>query len=980
MAIYQILPTLFLLCIALVGKAQYYLYTKVCNAYTGEVLMTAPQEDKGEDKTKHWIVEFTDEAGNSMNDKITWSNQDMYGFKVPKIGGKYVLTIGLDGYETYHDTLDVKPFRHETWRFIPFILLKPLPKTHMLGETVIMATKVKFTYKGDTLVYDADVFNTAEGSMLDALIRQMPGTELTDNGEIFVNGKKIESLLLNGEPFFRGDNQMMLENLPAYMVKNINVYNRPNELERRTGIKQGEDEYVMDVRLKKAYSIGWIANTEVGAGSNERYLARLFALRFSDNSRLAIYANINNLNDNRKPGENTQWTPAQMPSGLLATKKAGFDYLVKEKLGKFRLEGNLEGSRIDADNYTETTAEDFIAAGNQYRNSSNALRSKNWKLGTNHNIEYHIGKTEQRKVHTYAMPSFSYNHFERRGSYAAATFRNNPYEYCRSGIIDSIRNPGSSLLRKIALNRTIDENICEGNTTNLSFPISTYFKVLNEDFGISGAISHQTQQQKTFQQTLIDYPVSADMPEDYRNKYLYDYPNRSTSYDLSLSWFFNISPIVRGSLSYGYGQEFKRNNYEYNILSRLDNWNNQGDHALGELPSEVDFRLRTMDAENSFNMKEIQSDHNMGLSYTFTLNDIKGKWYPRIQLKLPFTIRHNRLNYYRGNLTESVYDGITRKDFVLFNPSLHMHRNIKAKHYMLYAEFDYSLTQKAPQMTSLLEFERSEDPLNIYLGNSRLHKSSAHHMTLRLPFRFKKTKSTLTLQPAYDITHNAIAYGYVYDPATGVRRYRPDNVDGNYQLALDINYTAPLDKNQLTTLTSTTHGHINHGVDLIGMDDGSAPLRSSVYTHSYTERLRLDRKIGKHSIGAKGYIGIGHVTSSRPDFESFTLYDFHYGLTSLVNLPLGLQLSTDLTMYSRRGYASSSANTNDLVWNARLSKTFTKAGLTFALDGFDILNQLSNISQVINSQGRTETYRNSLPRYIMAHVIYRLNKKPKNAK
>ena len=96
-----------------------------------------------------------------------------------------------------------------------------------------------------------------------------------------------------------------------------------------------------------------------------------------------------------------------------------------------------------------------------------------------------------------------------------------------------------------------------------------------------------------------------------------------------------------------------------------------------------------------------------------------------------------------------------------------------------------------------------------------------------------------------------------------------------------------------------------------------------------------------------------------------------------MNLPLGLQLSTDLTMYSHRGYATSSSNTNDLVWNARLSKTFTKAGLTFALDGFDILNQLSNISQVINSQGRTETYRNSLPRYIMAHVIYRLNKKPK---
>ena len=58
-------------------------------------------------------------------------------------------------------------------------------------------------YRGDTLVYNADAFNVADGSMLDALIKQMPGTELKKNGEIFVNGKKIDNLLLNGKDFFR---------------------------------------------------------------------------------------------------------------------------------------------------------------------------------------------------------------------------------------------------------------------------------------------------------------------------------------------------------------------------------------------------------------------------------------------------------------------------------------------------------------------------------------------------------------------------------------------------------------------------------------------------------------------------------------------------------------------------------------------------------------------------------------------------------
>lgn len=65
------------------------------------------------------------------------------------------------------------------------------------------ASKVKFYNRGDTLVYNADAFNLAEGSMLDALIQQLPDVELKDNGNIYVNGKYVEELLLNGKHFWR---------------------------------------------------------------------------------------------------------------------------------------------------------------------------------------------------------------------------------------------------------------------------------------------------------------------------------------------------------------------------------------------------------------------------------------------------------------------------------------------------------------------------------------------------------------------------------------------------------------------------------------------------------------------------------------------------------------------------------------------------------------------------------------------------------
>ena len=163
------------------------------------------------------------------------------------------------------------------------------------------------------------------------------------------------------------------------------------------------------------------------------------------------------------------------------------------------------------------------------------------------------------------------------------------------------------------------------------------------------------------------------------------------------------------------------------------------------------------------------------------------------------------------------------------------------------------------------------------------------------------------------------------------------------------------------------------------MVNGQSAKRSEVHTTNINETLKLNARFSaKASLNFKADLHWQHSTSGRENFSTINVADFDYGLGGVFQIPLGFQFSTDMTMYSRRGYNDHSMNTNELVWNARLSRTFPKVGLTVMLDAFDILGNLSNISQVLNSQGRTETYRNSLPRYIMAHVIYRLNKKPKN--
>ena len=85
-----------------------------------------------------------------------------------------------------------------------------------------------------------------------------------------------------------------------------------------------------------------------------------------------------------------------------------------------------------------------------------------------------------------------------------------------------------------------------------------------------------------------------------------------------------------------------------------------------------------------------------------------------------------------------------------------------------------------------------------------------------------------------------------------------------------------------------------------------------------------------------------------------------------------MQLSTDLTMYSRRGYIEDSMNTNELVWNARLTKRMIKGKLLIQLDAFDILGNLTNVRRTINAQGKTETFSNIIPSYCLLHLTWSL--------
>lgn len=211
--------------------------------------------------------------------------------------GKFVVHVKKDGYWDAYSLCEVKSDRQSQIFNKEIRLIKKM-STQNLPEVTVKATKLKMVLNGDTIIYNADAFNLPEGSMLDALVSRLPGATLTRDGQIFVRGKKVESLLVNGRDFFSGNPQIALQNLPAYIVSKIKVYNRSGMASQITGRDMGDKQIVMDVNLKREYAKNYIGNLEGGIGTKDRYLARGLGMKFSDKEQAVGFFNINNVNNN----------------------------------------------------------------------------------------------------------------------------------------------------------------------------------------------------------------------------------------------------------------------------------------------------------------------------------------------------------------------------------------------------------------------------------------------------------------------------------------------------------------------------------------------------------------------------------------------------------------------------------------------------------------------------------------------------------
>ena len=930
------------------------LYGTVHNRMTGELLsgvkaelMTRDSSVVGDCCTEKYF-----QVGNTL---CPWH------FYVPKKEAQYILKLSKEGYETLYKDITYEPRGNKGIIIFEKTYLKYAPKERVLGAATVTATRVKFYTKKDTVVFNADAFEMAEGSMLDALIKQLPGVELRDNGQIYVNGRFVESLLLNGENFFDKDRNVMLENLPSYMVNNVKVYERLGEKSRLMKRDMDDKSYVMDINLKKHYSIGWIGNAEGGAGTRDRYLGRFFALRFTRQSRVSLFGNMNNLNETRKPGQNGDWSPGNVRQGQNAHKIFGLDYMVNDRRTRYKLEGWAKAEHDNLTALEQTTGEAFMPNGNVYKRSGNHESQSVTSLASFHNWLFHNDLTVL-KVAPYVL----YEKKKKRGnSYSAAL---NQDMNNLSGLTDSLFSGSSEWLRNAVINRAKNEDMQKSDKffTTATASFTQDLRYFSGFIDAEGYISYKKEHFERFNHYQLDYPSAAGQTGEAKNRY-YKSPSEMFSYYGRADFWYWLPCNFALVPSYKYRVLNTRNDNMIYRLEQLDGWGSGKE--LGALPSEWEY-LSTLDKGNSYNQEQNTQEHTISMKINGNHLILNNKVRFEAYAEFPVVLTRRKLDYVRANI-----DTVLTKQVAAFNPFV---RTSFIWHdWKRRIDIEYDVDTKLYGLSQTLDIRSDDDPLRVTLGNGRLKNSVAHQLDVSYTNNSNRKQRFFNTRVNYNAVRNQIGYSSEYNRATGVYTYRPVNINGNYSVGGNVNYSMALDRKRRWNLSTTTSAQLHNNVDLITVTGSDANPRSKVKTLFLNETVKIDHRFGRQKVGAKAGCSWRNATSAREDFSTINAANFNYGLTGQFELPCGFQLFTDLTMYSRRGYEAHEMNTDELVWNARLSKQVWKKRLTLALEGFDILHNLSAVTHTLNGQGRTETYRNVIPSYGMLHIIYRLNIQPK---
>ena len=863
--------------------------------------------------------------------------------------GTYKIKISSLGFQSIEREVTLRRNEHQD--------LGPLlmsAESIVLKETVVTGRAAQVIVRKDTIVYNPEAYRTPEGSPIEELIKRIPGADVDEDGNITINGKEVKKILLDGREFMLGDVETALKNIPVSIIQNLKFYDQQSDQARITGIDDGEKETVLDFSIKKGMNRGYMTNLDLAAGTKHRYASRGMGSSFTDKMRFVLLGNFNNKE------ENASWWNRR---GLNSRKMLGTN-LNYDDGTKFKFDASIRWNHRGGDNQTVNASENFYSETSRtFSNSatSNFTRSNNW-WG---NIRAEWKPDSLTNILLRANGSYGTNDATNESS--SGTFDDDPYLYVADPLA-AFDNPPADLLPHI-VNHNLGASLSYGENKN-AWGMLQFYRRLNPKgrnivVRLEGNMG-DSQNENVSDNEVHLYRVKTQAGQDstYYTARYNTTPSDNSGYVVSTTY---SEPLWKGAhLQFNYELRYNQNKsdrqtYDFShmpvnpfagITPEYREWDPWLSSVYDRMDDYLDKNLSRYSEYKNYT-------HNLRLTLRHKVE--------KYDYNVGFLVQPQHSNFiqdYRGVYVDTI------RNVTNLTPTFDFHYKFSDQSNLW---IHYRGDTRQPEMTQLLDITDDSNPLYITQGNPGLKPQFTNSLNAYYNNYIVRYKRSIVVYVNYRHIRNAISNMVRYNPESGGSISRPENINGNWNINGGFTFNTAIDSTAHWNVGTDTRMRYNNYVSYVAQQQADAQ-KNTTRTFNLNERLTAGYRNDWLEVSLDGRVNYQHSRNELQPTANLDTWQFDYGGQFLVRLPMDFELSSNLHERSRRGYNDPSMNTNELIWNGQLSKSFLKnKSLIVALNFYDLLGQQSNYERWVNATGRSDTQYNSVNSYAMLHVRYRLN-------
>lgn len=814
-------------------------------------------------------------------------------------------------------------------------------KTKVLEEVVLANEAPPVTLINDTIQYNAGSFKTQPNASVEQLLKKLPGVKVEKDGTIKAQGEKVTKVLVDGKEFFGNDPKIATKNLPADAVDKVQVYDKQSDQAQLTGFEDGNYEKTINLKLKKDKKKGMFGKVNAGAGNKERYEgkfnlnsfkgARQFsAIGMGNNTNAEGFSFMDilnftgelarmqrggggNININMTGDEAAAMgiNPGGRNSGINTAWGGGLNYnnIIGTKLD---FQSNYFYNRFNPNSESHIQRQYFLPDSSYFYNQNSFTDNLSNSHRFNLNTLYQVDSMNSIRF----TPSFSYQKTNNRSQTDYQTLSEDRIMTNEGFSNTTAASEGYNFRNDIIWRKKFAR---KGRTFSLSLQTS-----LNESDG-NGSLS-----------SINNFynPNGTLLKKDTLNQ------RSNTTSDLKgyTARAVYTEPIWKKSLL-----EFSVSKSNTKSTSQKETFDyNKGNGKYDQLNNRL-----TNDFENTYGFTNAgirMRTQKKKYSYAFGAN------WQQAELE--------------GKIISGTKDSLINKTFRNILPNARFQYNItRFKTFSL----TYNTNTNQPSMTQLQPVPDNSNSLNIKEGNPDLKQEFNHSIQANLnlisPYKNKNLFMFLTMQT----TENKIV-NYDTINSLGVKRTRPVNVNGVYNINSNISYSLPVRflKGSVEISSNTGLFKTKQFINTIGND---------IKTFSIGPDIRFDMNpTDKINIG----IGAGfNYNKTKYSLQAALNTDYlsqEYSASLDWEMPKGFFFATDFS-YTINSQRASGFNLKVPLWNASISKQmlkFNRGELKFSAR--DLLNKNIGINRNTNNNYIEDSRVLTLRQFFLLSFTYSLSK------